>query len=119
MSRRVAIALTLMAAGVLVIRACLDGRGADRRRAYREANSGTRVDLSPLGLDYYEDGNELELTVELGSDWRGDFYYVYVFSPSSWRRVMPEWCRNRRAAILAEIERLTRGEHRLSWVEMR
>lgn len=76
----------------------------------------TRVKLSPAGLYYYEGNNSLRLTAELGSDSKGAFFYVYVWTPATWMREMPEWCRHRREEVLAEIRRLT-ADRRIKWVE--
>ena len=74
-----------------------------------------RVVIGPTGLLYYEGDNMLRLTVEM-ADGRGVDYIVYVWSPSSWVREMPDWCRHRREEVLPEIKRLT-ADKRIMWVE--
>jgi hypothetical protein len=118
MNRRAAVLLGLGLAGVLVLRRCTRGRTPNEQSATVEANQRTRVVLTPLGLRYFEDDHELELHVETARDSKGPFYYVFVYSPARWKNEMPEWCRDRREAILAEIERLTKGRYRLKWIEM-
>jgi len=88
-----------------------------------EADSGTlqdnnskRVKIGPGGLYYFEGENSLRLTAELASDERGAFYIVYVRTPGTWVREMPDWCRYRREEILGEIKRLT-SDRRIEWVE--
>lgn len=77
---------------------------------------GSRVKLGPTGLYYSEGENSLRLTVEMASDKRGAFYIVYVWTPATWVREMPEWCRHRREEVLTEIKRLT-TDKRIQWVE--
>jgi hypothetical protein len=79
-------------------------------------DAATRVKLSPAGLYYYEGDNSLRLTAELGSDAKGAFYYVYVWTAATWVRQMPEWCRHRREEVLAEIRRLT-TDRRIKWID--
>jgi hypothetical protein len=83
-----------------------------------QPQSHRRVTVSPLGLKYHEDDRVLEFTTELGTDSRGSFYYVYVWSAQAWPRRMPEWCRDRREEILSYILEATKGKYRLQWVEM-
>jgi hypothetical protein len=75
-----------------------------------------RVELGPTGLRYFEGPNVMELTVEMASDWRGDFYIVYVPTPTTWAREMPPWCRDRRDEVLDDIRRLTKKK-RIKWVD--
>jgi hypothetical protein len=76
-----------------------------------------RVKLGPTGLYYFEGENSLRLTVEMASDKRGAFYIVYVWTPATWAREMPEWCRYRREEVLLEIKQLT-SDRRIEWVEV-
>ena len=75
-----------------------------------------RVKLGPTGLYYFEDDNSIRLTVEMASDKRGAYYIVYVWTPRTWVREMPEWCRYRREEVLLDIKRLT-SDRRIQWVE--
>jgi hypothetical protein len=93
-----------------------DPRKEGTRVESQVSDGGRRVTLSPAGLYYYEGDNSLRLTVEMGSDARGAFYYVYVWTATTWIREMPEWCRYRRDEVLAEIRRLT-ADRRIKWIE--
>jgi hypothetical protein len=120
MNKRFSIVIGLLVAGSLANWMCSSGKTPVKRGSPIERDQRkTRVILTPIGLEYYEEEHKLELHVEMGRDRRGSFYYVYVFSHSKWPREMPEWCRNRREAIMAEIERLTEDSYRLKWIEMR
>jgi hypothetical protein len=80
------------------------------------SDAGTRVKLNPTGLYYYEGDNSLRLTAELGEDAKGAFYYVHVWTPTTWVREMPEWCRHRREEVMADIRRLT-ADRRIKWID--
>lgn len=113
-------ALTMAAAmvGLFQLEEIVHGRSlscCSEAQAHHDDRS-RRVQLGPTGLYYFEGANSLRLTVEMASDRRGAYYIVYVWTPSTWVREMPEWCRYRREEILAEIKRLT-SDRRIKWVE--
>lgn len=73
------------------------------------------VTLEPPGLRYFEADNVLTLKA-VASD-RGDTQYVVQLPGEvEWKREMPNWCRRRRADVLAEIKRLSAGDH-VRWLE--
>jgi hypothetical protein len=90
-------------------------RFADKEEPVQSENE-KRVELGPTGLRYFEGPNVMELTVEMASDGRGDFYIVYVPTPTTWVREMPPWCRHRRDEVLSEIRKLTK-KRRIKWVD--
>jgi hypothetical protein len=119
MAKRITLAALLFLVAVIAIRMWrTDVTGKEADLSMKEGHKGKRVVLTPLGLKYYEDEQFLEFTVETASDGQGPFYYVYILSSARWEREMPEWCRHRRAEILAEILRLTEKRYRLKWIEM-
>lgn len=80
------------------------------------AEARRRVVLGPTRLRYFEDENVLTLAAETASDRDGYYYIVYLPSEAKWLKELPDWCRHRRAELLAEIKRLTADE-RIKWVE--
>jgi hypothetical protein len=92
------------------------GRCGEVAISPRADDGARRVRLGPTGLWYFEGKNSLRLTVEMASDKRGAYYIVYVWTPKTWLREMPEWCRYRREDVLSEIKRLT-ADRRIKWVE--
>jgi hypothetical protein len=101
---------------VAVSRMCSPASSNGGNKLGTHSDAYKRVKLSPAGLFYYEGENSVRLTAELGSDAKGAFYYVYVWTAASWVREMPEWCRHRREEVMAEIRRLT-TDRRIEWIE--
>jgi len=115
--RKVTIAAAcLVVLAVAVGRMCNPAPSNGGKQVSTRPDAPTRVVLGPLGLSYYEGEKSLRLTAELGSDAKGAFYYVYVWTPATWVREMPEWCRHRRDEVLAEIRQLT-ADRRIEWIE--
>jgi hypothetical protein len=97
-----------------------DASGHPRSRAPQPhagppTNEAKRATLTPVGLDYFEGKNSLQLTVEMASDGRGSYFIVYLWTAKAWVREMPDWCRYRRDEIVSVIKRLTAAE-RIEWV---
>jgi len=116
MKRFITAAGCLVVLAVAVSRMCSPAPSNGGNEVGKHPDAANRVKLSPAGLYYYEGDNSLRLTAELGSDAKGAFYFVYVWTAATWVREMPEWCRHRRDEVLAEIRRLT-ADRRIEWVE--
>ena len=110
---------------LLILAGCASGLdGIQRERSSNDdgqvevatEHPNRHVTIGPTRLRYFEGTNVLSLVVEMASDRRGPLYVVYVPTARSWHRETPEWARERREEIMAEIKRLT-SDNRIRWVE--
>jgi hypothetical protein len=93
------------------------GWSSGHRRAgenHSTPEASRRVVLGSSRLLYFEGDNVLTLAAETASGPDGVYYVAPLPGEAIWLKEMPNWCRKRRAEVVAEIKSLTVRE-RIKW----